>query len=392
MATKTLSGDAPTVAQVNTVTPATVETGDIFAITLGNHAGEAYTLTHTASAATVKDVVDAITVLAVAAASAGTAPWDEVTVTDDDTANTITADTAGVPFWVTTSTTDGGGNDTQTLTDASVTAVSGPSIYGIAENWDGNVLPVSTDDVRIPAGQTVLIYGEDDSAVLLASFHTEDGNTINIGSDAHPLKIDSDDTQLNGTGTCYIESINGAVIVRKSGSGGSGTYALHLRGSGNSAVDIQVIDENNYVILETGTWTDVRISNGTVKLTENASHTDVSVQNGTVVVESSSTDIRQYGGVITDRGGTDTILDIQDGTCYIENVTTIGTATIKGIMDKSRDLRGITITNTSILAGGTINDPQGKITHTNGIDLQYAGLEDVSIYKGTHFTIALSSI
>jgi len=116
------------------------------------------------------------------------------------------------------------------------------------------------------------------------------------------------------------------------------------------------------------------------------------VQNGTVVVESSSTDIRQYGGVITDRGGTDTILDIQDGTCYIENVTTIGTATIKGIMDKSRDLRGITITNTSILAGGTINDPQGKITHTNGIDLQYAGLEDVSIYKGTHFTIALSSI
>lgn len=111
----------PTViAYDRTETPADVEIGDVFTVTLEDAAGNSYLITFTAAAATVANVVTGLYDAAVVAAAAEYSPWDLVTVTDDTTHLTITPDSIDMSLEATTTATDGGGTDTQTLTDAAV--------------------------------------------------------------------------------------------------------------------------------------------------------------------------------------------------------------------------------------------------------------------------------
>jgi len=101
------------IAHVVNVTPANVEEGDVFTILYGGIA----IATFTATAATVKNVVEGLQAAWEANKASHPGP-DAITATEDDTKVILTADEAGVPFTVTTSAVDGGGNDTQTLTAA----------------------------------------------------------------------------------------------------------------------------------------------------------------------------------------------------------------------------------------------------------------------------------
>lgn len=182
MATVYWLGTAPAVAQVNTETPAIVEVADIFKITLSNDAGDSYQISYTAAAATVKDVVEGLKAAADVAKAADYSPWDDVTCTEDDLKMTITADTDGVPFYVVTATVDGGGNDTQTLTDASVTANSGPYDWNTAANWSGAAVPVNDDDVYIENSTVDILYGMDQTAVTLDSLTIQQDYTGLLGT------------------------------------------------------------------------------------------------------------------------------------------------------------------------------------------------------------------
>lgn len=108
MANTIFRGDAKAVAQVIKITPANVEPGDVFSLTINGKSVE-----YTAESASVADVVDGL----VEAWNASTVPeHSEITAaavdSDEDGDGdylTLTADTPGVPFEVTASATDAGG-------------------------------------------------------------------------------------------------------------------------------------------------------------------------------------------------------------------------------------------------------------------------------------------
>lgn len=113
MATNYYLGTTTARQQVVTVTPANVEVGDIFRLTLTLDDSSVITITFTATAATVANVTAGLT----AAWNASLNPWVAAITAADNTTNlTLTADVAGVPFSLTTSTANGGAVDDQTLT------------------------------------------------------------------------------------------------------------------------------------------------------------------------------------------------------------------------------------------------------------------------------------
>lgn len=232
MAEVIFEGNALAVAQVDTFTPANVEIGDTFTITLTDDENNSYEISFVAAAATTANAVTGLYDAAVAAKAEGRAPWTEVAATDDTTTLTVTADTAGVPFGQSTTAVNGGANDTQTLTRAASTACSGPYIYDINENYIGNAKPVSTNNVTVPTRCTNHIrYGLSQSAVLLTDFDVELDCTAEIGSAEEPLYIDTDALTLRGRGQKWIKIANPteALSILQSAGSSDGSYGTNLQ-------------------------------------------------------------------------------------------------------------------------------------------------------------------
>ena len=99
MTLKIWRGDAPAVAQVTRITPSSVEIGDVFTLTINGKS-----INVTATAATVSNVC---TLLTTALAATTILEFREFTVVNATTWITLTASTAGVPFIITASSTNG---------------------------------------------------------------------------------------------------------------------------------------------------------------------------------------------------------------------------------------------------------------------------------------------
>jgi hypothetical protein len=140
MATRTFQPDATLTAQVATVTVGgTPYNGDVFAINL-DYDGAAGHITYAEAGAdaTVEDIVDAFV-----------AAWVEadnplVTLAKASASTlTITAVTAGTPFYIkVTKTSDNG-----TIAAAITTANASPNDWNVAGNWSGDTLPTDGDTV-----------------------------------------------------------------------------------------------------------------------------------------------------------------------------------------------------------------------------------------------------
>jgi len=171
MATKIWRGDALAVAQIDTLTPANVAVDDVFTATINGKS-----ISFTATAATVANVVTGI----VAAWNATEIPeFAEVTATDSTTHVTLTADTAGKPFTVTASATQGGGADDQTFTQATTTANAGPNVYAAA-----NFRDASDNSMGLPGAGDTLIIKDTDVSILYSMDRSGDGTLTEIQIDA----------------------------------------------------------------------------------------------------------------------------------------------------------------------------------------------------------------
>lgn len=196
-------GKAPTVAQVDTVTPANVEIDDTFTVTCNTK-----TVTFKATAGTVANVTAGLT----AAINNSSEPeFSELVATDASTTVQVRHDTAGVPFTITASAADGGGANTQTLTKATATAASSKNHWDAAANWSSGAVPVSTNDVFIESGPDIK-YGLAQSAVTLNSLHVARTFEREIGLPQRNaagyqeyrdtfLAISADDATIGGGGT-----------------------------------------------------------------------------------------------------------------------------------------------------------------------------------------------
>lgn len=150
-------GGAAAVAQVDDFTPSDPAQNDVLTLTVTGENGDTNAVTFTVGATHT-----------VAAAIAGiVAAWNASThylctpITASDNASTtvkLTADSAGVPFYVASTISAG------TFTRAATTANSGPYDFNTALNWSGGVVPgYAADEVIYIEGATIL-YGLDQTA------------------------------------------------------------------------------------------------------------------------------------------------------------------------------------------------------------------------------------
>jgi len=161
MSMKIFRGDATPIAQVSAATPANVEVGDVFTLTMGGKS-----VSYTAAAATVADVTAG---LASGVNSSAIPEFSEIVATDEATRILLTTRTPGKPFAVTGDATDGGSADTQTLAISEITPSSGPEHWDTAANWTAGAVPADGDDVIIGHTNASIRYGLDQSGVTLAS-------------------------------------------------------------------------------------------------------------------------------------------------------------------------------------------------------------------------------
>lgn len=191
MASLYFKGSATSTAQVDTLTVGgTVETDDVFNIIITDEAGNAVTLATVAGSATIATVCTTIAAAFNASTDYRLTP---ITALAGATTVTLTADTAGVPFYCTVTTTENGGGaaDAQTFVRTATTANSGPSDWNTALNWSTGSIPVNSDNVVIDSRNAVtagIIYGLNQSAVTLASLDLS-GNYKPIGTELADLRI-----------------------------------------------------------------------------------------------------------------------------------------------------------------------------------------------------------
>ncbi len=402
-------GAAPTVAQVNTETPANANTGDIYYVLLSNHAGDEHTISFTvAGTETVAAAVTGLQAAAAAAKAAGTAPWDEVTATDDTTVMTLTADTAGVPFWVTTSIYDGSGGAAPTLTDAVGTAVAGPGIFTTAENWEGGAAPSAADTIIVAAALTGTLYGGDFDGTQYADLEIEPGCTAAIGSRTHPLELDlSGVARLSGTGATWLDIENAAdIYVREAGSSAAdGEWDLNLLTLDVTALHIKPASSGAKIALapygdQTSEIDTVYVLDGDVRIGDGVTHTDGASDITAVYCSGGSLDLRSDtdllvndgdGCELTYRGGDIENVKAFAGSIDWDSAGGISTKLyVGGEIRFDSNMEAKTVAACEAYAGATIADPLGVATWTAGIKTAGCRPDDVTLEMPTDGTLTPS--
>ena len=419
MAEKIYAGLGGVIAQVNTETPANVTTADVYTIVLSDTTGATHPIAFTVTTpATVKAVVDALKIAADAAASIGHSPWDEVTVTEDDSILTITADVAGVPFFVVASV-----SGTGTLTDAILTPVEGPGFPLNADNWVGDVAPVDGDSVVFPAGLSVSIYGQDmtvGGTINFVGFTIEEGVTSSFGNFLHPIEISLKhsgsyyDANLGGTGGTWLDITNyGDIIVTAAGTGGIGTFGLDLTGtmdaipeqgtrgyvyidcSGGQKVSVGATAGDDMQVNFLAVSGGIAVAGDDVTQSDDSSAPSVSISGGELTTRCAVGAVIKTGGTWTHEGSGATLsLAANGGTTYYNGSGTLTTTILRGneTFSLSNNLPGCSITNIQMAIGTKLFDPNRKGSYGNGIDLEECGIEDVTITYGKHYTVDFSLI
>jgi len=390
MTTLRWRGDAPDVAQVVTATPANVEIGDTFLLSINGKSAS-----YAAQAATVADVVAGL----VAAIAASQDPeWAEVVATDTGTEVTLTAAVPGRPFTVDAQAINGGAADTQTLTLDEITPSSGPNHWDTPANWSTGSLPAGGDDVYIEDSDVSILYGLDQSAVALASLHVPASFTGQIGlaqfnrggSAAYFeyrdrfLAIGAGEVHVgqgpgSGSGRVQIDTGSGqaAVTVYASGlSAESNLPAVQWKGT-HADNTLDMLDGTVGVALaggESATIATLRQSGGQVRCGSGVSLSDVELaSDASLEIQSAVASIRQSGG-LTRIIGTGGAADIELTGGRIEyrssgTITSVALRAADAVLDFSSDLRPRTV-DACTLEKGTVLDPHLTVTWTTGIQPQ----------------------
>jgi len=205
-----------------------------------------------------------------------------VTASDETTYVKLTADTAGTPFNVASSTTEGGGNDTQTLVRAVVTACDGPNYRSTAANWTDSTAPV-TGDTAVFDGRTTAscLYdmdatGVDLAAMVIRSSYTGDIGTAGLlGVNEGPLIFEcSGQVLIEGTGNYYLQCGNDVADA---------DIASTIINTNGGYVELS--SQKNAAAGNISAWTRTEIVQGTLLVTGDADAVATNAQSGTYIGE-----------------------------------------------------------------------------------------------------------
>ena len=212
-------GGGTAVVQVITV-PITgvIDGDDSVTITLKDDAGNDHDIV-AANEADIPDTHAALLVAAAAAKTAGQRPYTEVTVAGTTPNVAITADTAGVRFYASTSVVGGA-----VATAALTTNNSGPNDFLTAENWSTSAIPTDNERLVFPVMATDnVLYGLKQQTNTIAGLDpeyagivVEQNADIVIGHNRQSLfiRLDTGDSgteiRLAGRGQKFLYFENGS--------------------------------------------------------------------------------------------------------------------------------------------------------------------------------------
>jgi hypothetical protein len=405
-------GDAPAVNQESRATPANVEVGDIFELSINGK-----TVRYAAAAATVADVTAGLT----AAWNASTVPEHaEITASDQTTHVRLIADKPGVPFTISANTVDGGGNNNQTLTVTTPVAASGPNDWNTAANWSTGSVPAAGDDVYVENTASSILYGINQTGLTLASLNVAQSFTGAIGlptNNAGGYVEYRDQYLVIGAGRVVIGQGDGPGSGRIKLDTGAGPTTLDLVNSGNPsdlagfAVHWKGTHASNVINVSKGSlgiaveadqaatvnvlrvgYRNSVIGDATVYCGSGTMLTTLEQSGGQVTLTSGVATVDKTAGELTMLDGAITTLRLDGGWVHYQSTGAIGAAIVgqQGSLDFSRDMRPRTVTACDLYGGGRILDPFKTVTFTSGIRLVRAALGSVALDVGVDRTLLLS--
>jgi len=238
-----------------------------------------------------------------------------------------------------------------------------PNSWSVAGNWVENSVPVSTDDVYIPAGSLDITAGLNQSAVTLNSLTIQQGYTGDIGSSAGYLQIGitsgSNVFITASGGTQFIDFGASTTDVSVMGTGGAstGNSALNIIGS---ALDVIDIASGNVGIArppgDTATVTTLRLRGGNLYVADGVTLTTLELSGGSASVYSGGTTVEVFGGTVNLVEGAYTTVTVWDGTVKSGTVGTITTLNANGgFVDFSVSGIPRTVTTANVNAYNDVN-------------------------------------
>lgn len=414
MATTSWQGDAAAVAQVDTVQVTLFDAATTYTLTING-----------------KDVSVAGTTDAAGTATALAAAWNasiepevaEITASSATDTVTLTGDTAGKPFVVTSSVSGGTGTIGAVTSD---TAATGPNHWDNADNWSGDAVPVNADDVVIEQGSDIL-YGLGQSAVTLTSLTVKRSFSGRIGL---PEIANAD----QATGNRYAEyratylAIGATTILIGEGPGtgsgrikidtGSVAHTMNLYGTGSplevglpsvllkgsNAANVLNVTRGSIGVAvlagETAQLATLRVGYETqvetdaqVRLGGGVTLAAVETSGGQVEINGATTTMVVGAGTIDVRAGAHASITLDGGTLVYRGTGTI-TALIVGplaVADFAKDLRDRTVTNCEVHRGAALHDPNRTVTFTNGVEVVRSDVSDVTLRMGKHINLAVTA-
>lgn len=414
MSTILWRGDAQAIAQVNTITPASVGIGNTFTVTINGKS-----VTYTAAAATVADVVNGLLALLNASQIA---EFLEVTWTANGTSNLVaTAATAGIPFTQTSSASGG----TATLTTATTTTSSGPADLGVAANYSTGALPTNGDDLYFENTSNPCLYNLNAlSAVTLNSLNVRSTFTGSSAAIGLPLNNANGYYEYRPT---YL-AVGATTINLFGGSGGAGAGRIKINtgtvqtainvfftGSqleagipvflwkGTNASNVATIYKGTVGVAffdgESATLATLRVAyisnvNGDAVVTcgAGATLTTITQDGGSLTTNSNVTTLNQNAGSWIPNGAatTGTLKQTGGATDYRSSGTITTLTGFGGSFDASKNPVGFTVTNATLYKGYSYSDPNKVVTWTNPAAIQCA-LNDLTNFNiGTGFNLQRS--
>jgi hypothetical protein len=393
MSTIRFTGNAETEAQVDTFTPANVEVGDIFTLTVTGLDGTTAVINFTATAATVANVTAGLTAAWNASTNALCTP---ITAADGTTELTLTADTAGVAFSVAASTTNGGAVDDQTLTRAATNKNEGPSDWSSVDNWSGGALPGGGAGEEVYVEGATILYGLDQSGIAntLTSLNIKEsqiGTNPADGYLAFYLQIKATAVSIghhSGPGTTTEQtpvnidtgSVSSTVTVYKTGTNSDSTMPAVRLKANNPGTVIRVRKGIVGVAYEDGETTGVstiavsydknRTADADVFIGAGVTVTTVEQIGGDIVLGCGATTVNAEAGTLTTEGdGAITTLNAKGATVYPNSTGTITTLPITGgTVDFTRSMAARTVTTLKLDEGGVLKYDPAVVTLTNKVN------------------------
>lgn len=402
-------GDAPAISQVVRATPANVEVGDVFQLSIGGKL-----VAYTAAAATVADVCAG---LAAAWNASPVAEHAEVTAADMTSYVQLTGDRPGTPFTLIASMANGGASNTQTLLLTTTRAASGPNDWNTAANWSTGAVPASGDDAHIESGSSSILYGLAQSGVSLASLSIAQSYTGAIGlARVNPAGyLEYRDSYLAiGAAQVNIGQGEGAGSGRIRLDTGAGATTLDIANSGaaaeagSAAIDWLGSSAANVIHLARGSLSVAAgagqtaaigtlgvgyrgnpAGDATARIGAGVTLGALAQSGGQVFLSAGATSIHQQGGELRQLAGGVGTLQIDAGTLYYQSTGAIGVAHVgeRGVLDFSRDLRARTVSECHLYGGARLLDPFATATFSTGIQLHRASLASVTLDLGVDRTL-----